>query len=206
MSRIQLTALVFALAVVWAVLAAMRGVALSFNMALPLISVAGLGFALIQLFDKYVWRWQWLHPWFVPQPVIEGTWQGLLVSDYIDQKTGERIPPIRAYFRVKQTFSTIHMRLMTKESSSDLLSGKVYCNPDETFAVTGVYLNTPNADVRHRSEIHYGAIYMTIQGDLGVRMEGNYWTGRKTTGTMSFDRRMAHLCSTFAEAEERFTG
>lgn len=204
MTKIQFTALVFALAIGWLILLIVRGVDVSMAMVLPLSSVAGVGFTLIQLFDRYLWKWGPLHPWFVQQPVIEGTWLGIIRSDYVDPATNQRVPPIRVYFRIRQTYSSIHLRLMTAESSSDLLSGKLSGHENGTFAVAGIYLNTPRADLQDRSRIHHGGLLLRIHGDPGVRLEGNYWTDRKTTGSMAFDQRVGTLYASFADAERAF--
>jgi hypothetical protein len=43
-------------------------------------------------------------------------------------------------------------------------------------------LNTPKAGVRERSEIHYGSTILNFDGFNVTKMDGEYWTDRKTTG------------------------
>ena len=106
------------------------------------------------------------HPWFVAQPVIQGTWQGWIISDYVNPVTNERVPAIRAYFRIKQTYFNVYLCLMTAESSSDLLSGKLYFNDDGTFVVAGLYLNTPKTEVRDEAPFTTAAYFCTSAESL----------------------------------------
>lgn len=204
MTKTQLTVFVGALAVVWAVLLLYNGVAVTVDMLKPFSAVVGIGLTLLQLFDKYVWRWSALHPWLVNRPVAHGTWQGELVSDWVNPETGAKVAPKVAYFRVKQTLSTIHLRLMTAESKSELVGGQVMKREDDTFAIVGVYLNEPKAEFLHRSPVHHGGILLNIQSDPPARLEGNYWTARKTVGRLTFTKRIPTLCDSFEGAESVF--
>src|SRR5688572_23633164 len=79
-----------------------------------IITVVGL---LLLVFDKWAWSFRFLHPWFVARPYIKGTWKGLLYSEYVDPKTNQKAPPIEVYLVIRQTYFTIHARLLTRESS-----------------------------------------------------------------------------------------
>jgi hypothetical protein len=173
-------------------------------MSWSLVGLAGLATTFVQLFDKLLWRWKRLHPWFVPQPMIQGTWQGWITSDYVNPATNEPAPRIRAYFRIKQTYFNVYLRLMTAESASNLLSGKLYFNDDGTFVIAGLYLNTPKPEVRERSPIHHGGIMLHLRGDPVERLDGPYFTDRKTGGSLQFDEKVSELCDGFTEAEKAF--
>ena len=80
---------------------------------------------------------------------------------------------------VRQSLTTLSMRLMTAESSSRLIAYKMVEENDGVFLVTGVYTNTPKLELRgDRSEIHYGALLLQVLGDPPISLEGHYWTDR----------------------------
>jgi hypothetical protein len=47
------------------------------------------------------------------------------------------------------------------------------------------YINQPKASVRDRSAISNGAAVLRIVGGASRRLEGQYWTDRKTTGDVA---------------------
>ena len=63
---------------------------------------------------------------------------------------------------VRQTFSTLSMRLMTEESSSELVGTEIICSADGLYCISGVYRNEPRFQVRDRSEMHYGAVWLKV--------------------------------------------
>ena len=124
-----------------------------------------------------------------------------LQSEWKDPDTGKRIDPITCYMAVQQSLTTLSMRLMTAESSSWLIAHKIVRANDGVFFVTGVYTNEPKLELRgDRSEIHYGALRLAVQGKPPASLEGNYWTDRNTRGTMRLSNRKTEILSTYHEA------
>lgn len=50
------------------------------------------------------------------------------------------------------------------------------------FRLSYNYTNRPNASVRDRSAIHDGAAILRVIPGTERKLEGEYWTSRKTTG------------------------
>jgi hypothetical protein len=145
------------------------------------------------VFDRYLWRLSFLHPWFVNVPDIGGVWKAMLSSTWVNPETGETIEPIMGYAVIRQTFSTLSIRLLTKESSSKLVASRIICDPDGVYSVVAVYINEPKHSVRGRSPIHYGGLVLHVQGKPPIVLDGHYWTDRATQGEVSLsDRRMAY--------------
>ena len=48
------------------------------------------------------------------------------------------------------------------------------------------YTNDPRVTVRGRSERHTGAAILKLSTQPQMRLTGEYWTSRKTTGEMDF--------------------
>ena len=112
-------------------------------------------------------------------PVVKGKYQGSIVSSWDGQKR-------EATLEIKQTLLKISITMRTSESSS----GSVSASIDEVLGekqLTYCYLNKPMASVRDRSEIHYGTAMLNC--DTPGKLEGSYFTDRKTTGDLFFEKK-----------------
>ena len=54
--------------------------------------------------------------------------------------------------------------------------------------------------MRHRSAIHFGAIWLEVSDDKPASMSGQYWTDRKTGGPMKLTQRINKKVKTFEGA------
>lgn len=124
------------------------------------------------IYEKFLWR-------YVPfenTPKLAKRYTGTLKSNYdhIERK---------ASLEIKQTLLSVHVTLITDESKSRSLSASI----DEVLGemqLTYCYLNTPKAEYRNRSEIHYGTATLSLA--TPGTLEGQYYTDRKTNGDMLF--------------------
>ncbi|HEV2146527.1 MAG TPA: hypothetical protein VGR37_03840 [Longimicrobiaceae bacterium] len=184
MHRIHITALLYFAALLWAVALLASGIELTSQHARPLGVVGSALIGLVAVFDLWLWRLRWLHGWFVKRPFLQGTWAVTLQSDWKDPESGQGVGPIQAYLAVRQTYTSISLRLMTAESSSKMLGSDIVGFPDGLYVVTGVYQAEPKLLVRHRSPIHYGAIVLNVRASPPDGLDGSYWTDRQTRGEL----------------------
>lgn len=138
-------------------------------------------FALITIFDRYLWRW-----WKVPAllktgPVLRGTWRGTL------RPTDGSNRDITAYLSVRQTYSAVAFRLFTEESTSESSSALLTTRPDGLTISEYSFENVPRDSVRQQSQIHFGAARLESVGPRPSRLEGSYFTSRQTSGELVFD-------------------
>jgi hypothetical protein len=167
----------------------------------PLSTVITVVIYLVMAFDLWFWKLPFLH-WFVKRPVIDGTWKVVIQSNWIDPTTGKPIEPITAFMAIRQTLSTLSMRLMTVESISVLVGTEIVCSPDGLYCICGVYRNEPRFEFRFRSEIHYGGLWLHIAEDNdSTTITGHYWTDRNTAGTMKLTNRNTKKFQSFAAAQ-----
>jgi hypothetical protein len=153
-------------------------------------------------FDLWLWKLPFLHNWFVKRPVIDGTWKVELRSNWKGPAAaGATSPPIEGYMVVRQTFSTLSMRLLTAESQSELVGTEIVCSADRQYCVSGVYRNEPRFEARPKSEIHYGAVWLRIITDPVRQLIGHYWTDRNTAGEMELSNRQSKRFQTFETAK-----
>ena len=152
-SQRYVKAIIYLTVLVWTVVLLLNHEALKTTWLAPLSTVTSVVLILVMLFDLWGWKLPFLQGWFVKRPAIDGTWKVRLISNYKNPETGAAIPPIEAYMVVRQTLSTLSLRLLTKESTSELIGAEIVSASDGLYSVGGVYRNEPRFQVRHRSEM-----------------------------------------------------
>lgn len=205
LSRIQISTLLILAFGAWTVLLWVRGFHLSWELFWPFSLVLSFVGITAAAFDRWLWRLPFLRGWFVQRPDVTGTWRVNLTSEWVNAKTGEKVAPIDCYMAVKQTLSTLNMRLLTPESSSWFIAHNITLSDDDVYQIAGVYINKPKLPLRgERSEIHYGAVLLDIQGAPAKSLEGDYWTDRNSRGTIRLTNRRKKIFSTYEEARKAF--
>lgn len=168
----------------------------------PAVTVA---LAVLWIFDR--WAWRQFGIWhFTGRPVLHGTWHGELASDWKDEATGEKIEPDPDVFLVvRQRFWSISARLLTNESKSKSLFAELTADADGVCQLLYVYDNRPEAEVRHRSQPHFGAVVLTAPRSRTDGIVGQYFTDRKTTGDMRFPVHFPQLVESHAAGQALLT-
>jgi hypothetical protein len=184
LSRLHLSALLLLASGIWGLMLIVEGVVISGTWFRPFSTVVGVLLFFLVVFDLWAWRLRFLQGWFVPRPDIRGTWRIELKSNWTDRAPNSAPKTICAYLIVRQTYSTLSLRMITLESTSELVSAEITRAGDGLYKVAGVYRNEPKLSVRDRSPIHYGAIVLDIHGDPVKSLVGHYWTDRDTRGEL----------------------
>jgi hypothetical protein len=199
LSKIQVQIVVGVAVVVWAVLLFVEGVPLKATYLKPYSVVVTVVVIGLILFDRWLWRIPGVSR-LVRRPVLQGTWKGTLQSSWKDPVTHQGIEPIAAFFAIRQTYSTISLRLMTKESTSRSMLGALDAGSDGVPRVSSTYENVPGVLIQDRSRIHHGALLLDVHGSPAARLTGWYWTDRDTKGEVSLDARQPKVYTSFDEA------
>lgn len=170
----------------------------------PFSLVVGVTFFVVTFFNKTFWAWPVFRGWYVKRPDLRGTWKVELQSGWVNPETNEIIPPIKGYAVVRQTLTSLSLRLFTKESKSVLVAHSVEVQEDDDlFKLVGVYRNEPSIELQGvRSEIHYGAFSLDVHGSPVIGLEGHYWTDRATKGKMVLTGRVKKLSSNYEQAKQ----
>ena len=130
-----------------------------------------------------------------------------LKSSWIDPGSGEQKPPIVGYAAIRQSLTSLSLRLMTEESRSKLVAHSIEREEDGVFRFSGIYRNEPNIELQGvSSEIHHGAFSLDVIGTPAESMLGHYWTDRETKGAMKLGSRRSDLFETYEQAAEAFRG
>ena len=180
------------------ILLSTRTLSISWEAVKLLPEVVTIYTILYLIFVKWAWRLSFLQGWLVPFPDLGGTWQGTLHSTWQNPETGSTPPPIPIILVIKQSFETISCVLYTKESSSYSTAALLSEEDDSGIKrLSYVYTNTPELTARGRSPVHDGAAILRIITTPERSLQGEYWTNRKTTGTISLTIRSKKLLESF---------
>ena len=137
----------------------------------------GLMFILMALFNKIAWKWKYINK-FVDMPVLAKRYAGTYISDWqSENKTYD------ASLEIKQTFLNVSIVFKSGESRSYSILSTIDTISDSKRIIYN-YQNEPRAELADRSTIHKGTAELWIE-DSG-ELVGNYYTSRKTSGSMSF--------------------
>ena len=139
-----------------------------------LFGYAGEAIGLSALFVALFERWLWKKIPFFSVPILKKRYIGILKSSYDNVEREIEL-------EIKQTFLSVKVLMKSNESKSNSISASI----DEFLGVqqlTYCYLNTPKAEFRHRSEMHFGTAMLEITKE-GI-LKGAYYTDRKTYGDM----------------------
>lgn len=195
-SRLHISVILLIAAGVWGVALILAGFPVTADWFKPFSVVVGTLVLVLSIADKWLWRLRWLRPWFFNMPDLNGTWK-VAIHPTAPEKSPQEVI---AYMVIRQTFSTVSLRLFTAESHSETLSARVVRCDDGTCNVAAVYRNTPRLQVRERSPLHHGAFLLNVQGDPPESLAGQYWTDRLSQGELVLSARSPALAHSFDEA------
>lgn len=134
-----------------------------------------VGALLMTGFNKWAWKWRGVRR-VHNIPVLAKEYQGALVSDYDKVERPGTI-------LIKQTFLSVAVQLKTDESSSRSLTASFNEVQNVRYLIY-TYQNDPRAEIQERSPIHYGTAMLDASNPM--ILEGNYFTGRNSRGSMKF--------------------
>jgi len=188
----------------WLLLLFINGQVQGFEAALEMAKPAGIVLTILTLaitvFDKWLWRQWGVNPHLVKRPNLIGAYSGTIESHWINPETNQRLPPIPVFLSINETYTCLTARAYTAESSSISLVGSFIKSEDDGQELFYTYRNEPGLAVRHRSAIHYGAAKLKVT-DSAQRLDGPYWTDRKTIGDLRFRRFSRETCASFEECQ-----
>jgi len=188
--------------VIWVAVLRFTGTPMSINWEAvkKLPDVVTIYVILSFVFTQWLWRWRVFQGWLVRIPDLQGTWDGEFQSTWINPETKQGIPPRRMILVIRQTFSSITCTMFTKESQSDSRAAKIERDKEsKAVTISYNYTNRSKATIRHRSPIHDGAAHLRAVTLPSRMLEGEYWTGRCTTGQMTLRFSSRQLLESFPD-------
>jgi hypothetical protein len=153
------------------------------------------------VFTKWLWRLPFFRGWLVRVPDLQGTWDGEFQSTWKDPETNTGIPARRMILVIRQTFHSISCTVFTEESQSFSRAAQIAGEDDSgAVSLSYNYTNRSKATLRGKSPIHDGAAHLRVVSVPKRLLEGEYWTGRCTTGQMKLSFSSRDLLERFPDS------
>jgi SMODS-associating 2TM, beta-strand rich effector domain len=168
--------------------------------ALPLVVVVAFA-----VFDNWAWQIRAVRK-VTGRPQLNGTWRGELTSLRNDAE-GREVPhePMPIYLAIRQTFLNIRISLLSVESKSRSIGPILERHGAHDYTIYYHYTNLPGLEARERSPTHAGGARVEVGGIDPSRLNGEYWTDRRTRGTFSVERVSRSTYWIWSEAESALT-
>lgn len=191
------TRIVIALAAgFWFVAALLLDVPVNDSWMKPLGVASSAVVALLLLFDLFVWRWLPLA--LVRRPILRGTWKARAVSSFeVDGKPVEW----DCFIVIRQTYSSISVEMLFPKSESNSSSANLLVI-DGRYELWYTYTSEAHVLEREGNPPHRGAAKFRVSGD--PRLEGDYWTDRRTVGRIEADLHSIRFASNYPYAVTLF--
>jgi len=169
---------------------------------LTALTVAGVAIA---IYEKFAWSWPVFYKNLTLQPDLRGAWRLRLVSTWVDENTGKPVPPIDGFAQIDQTGRTFCLRIYTSQSHSKTIA-HAFSLEQNVYRLSIVYENEPNVELRHTgSPYHKGSAVFNVRGRKPDSIKGDYWTERKTTGSLTLTDRLGGEINSFADGETLYS-
>jgi len=200
LKNINLKPFVYAFVVItfilWFVLALIRGTneieLLKLIKLLP--QVVFFDLIIIGIFIKWGWKFKYFKGWLIPFPDLNGTWQGTIQTNWENPETNETPGPIPAILTIKQKFTHISCVMRTAEMTSYSFAEEFKLDNDRQIKqLVYSYSSKPLLSLVDRSAQHDGTITFDIIGEPVNKLNGQYWTARKSTGEITLTFREEKL-------------
>jgi hypothetical protein len=196
-----LSILVAGAAIAWALVLSAFGWAIPLSFFRPLSVIAGLLSLALLVFDLWAWAWPGVRS-LINRPDLRGTWQGVIRSSWKHpDEHRAKLGTIKTYVIVHQTYTGLHLRLLTHESHSSSISAVLVAGSDGSATVYAMYQNNSRASLRSQSPIHRGGLILHVGGPPPTSMEGDYWTDRQTSGEIELLRISSKRVQDYRAAE-----
>lgn len=142
-------------------------------------STLGLFAALFLVFDRTIWRWEWVRKLLgVKTPVLSGQWRGEVVPEESEPAKATSVE-----VDIAQHWSSMSVSLSSEDSMSHSEMASLYCMGPRAV-LSYQYLSEPRPGAIATMEMHRGTARLELLSpDL---LEGSYYTGRgrKTLGRL----------------------
>ena len=143
---------------------------------------------IVGFFIKVLWKFRIFKGWLVPFPNLNGTWKGLIHTTWVDPETNRRPEPIPAIVTIHQSFLHLSCAMRTAEMNSISIVSDFYLNKENQIKkLIYSYDSNPLQTVKERSPQHSGTMAFNIIEKPSLKLSGEYWTGRKTTGEINVE-------------------
>jgi hypothetical protein len=162
----------------------------------PAGAVMAVVVLLLLVFDR--WAWRLLPHSITKRPDIHGTWRAELHYQWPDETPTQTKP---CYLTVRQTYSTVTVDMHFDISDSRSCSAAIVC-VNGRYSLWWNYWSAANTLQRDDNPPHRASAELVISLTPRLRLEGDYWTERKTRGRVITSGRSRRLYDDFTSAQQ----
>lgn len=150
------------------------------------ITIYGLAFI---IFAEWLWKYPIFKEWLVLIPNLSGEWTGKLNATYEDPETGKKTSSKGINATIKQDLFHISIIMRTKEMKSTSFVAAFDIDKNQNRKrMCYSYTSRPKPEYREKSPMHDGTALLEIMENPPSKLNGEYWTTRKTTGTIELKK------------------
>jgi hypothetical protein len=149
------------------------------------IRAISLGITATTIFWSVHFSWGWKLPLLNKifyRPNLNGTWHGVLVSDWKDEN-GKTVNPRELFIVIRQSFLKIHFTTFTDNFVGVSYSETFYLSKDRGIKNVA-YLFRKDTSQNNDEILQEGATELRLILADEKKLEGKYWSNRKTNGTI----------------------
>lgn len=143
------------------------------------------------LYVKWLWKtklFRWLEC-LHGVPYLEGIWAGEYHSTGNPNTPADRLKGAAEVEIRQPNIHTIKVIRRSNESTSRSFGEEIVKGEDGITQLIYSYRSEPKATVRDRSPISYGSARLTLTRETVRKLEGDYWSDQKTTGTLDLTKK-----------------
>ncbi|WP_139307579.1 hypothetical protein [Rhodovulum sp. ES.010] len=131
LNRVSVSVLLIIAIAVWGGFLWVLGIELTWEHAQPYSLTLAALTSCLWLFDRFIWKTWPVHK-LVRRPNLNGTWRVSLQSSYKMPGSDEPVAEVKGFAVIRQTFSSISIRLMTEQGESFLVASSFDFQNDGT--------------------------------------------------------------------------
>lgn len=168
-------------AVIQFVISGITGISGAVRLVSTSISVA---LAFHWLFKSFLWKLRIFRSSIVRVPNLQGTWEGKILP------VGSQDSDIETKVLIRQTFTTISVEFLTENmTSNSYIAG--FCINEESgnIELCYSYISKSKISQRETNPWHEGSCKLKVnEYSNGITLEGEYWTSRKSIGSIKITK------------------
>ena len=146
-------------------------------------SVMGVFGILYTIFDKQLWRWQFLRKLTIVRvPNLNGFWVA-------EGKSTTHSTDFAATVKIRQTWTHISITMETEHSRSHSITASLLIDQPDEVTLSYEYRNEPKPNAISTMHAHRGTAVLRLKGE--ELLEGEYYSGRdrQNYGTLRLNRK-----------------
>lgn len=145
-------------------------------------------------YQKWIWRWHFLHPWFENTPLIFGEYEGTVVRTFKDGEVDNTEVEVDITITQPSVSKVLFLQKMkNQEAEGHTEACQLYRDNDSHYYIEGIYEVTKNEnhpETEGKTEKYFGAMRLQLSSPIEPKkLSGSYWSYIFTRGRVELTRK-----------------